>query len=612
MKKIFVRALFMSLMPILVLRAAAAAAFEKWDVQKEVTRLSAAAPYFAAYPSATGAIFWKLSDRYSVADDGSALHEGIHILFLKGGASGKTTRPVRFPYPDEDGASFEVTLSAWYDPDDGRYLGELVREEYDLYGIRGVEISFPMESAGRVAVIAFSDRVPGDRHLDGVVPLTAVYPVWERTVEVEAPNGAPVYWEGVGVREPERARDGEIERYIWTVLNEPAWEQSRTGLIDIEKPALAFSLDHGQFANLKKLRELENAPYAPKMPSSVAARSGPKKTLRNIAEYMSSRLIMPAEGTDRVRKLDVIGPDGPWTGWEQVLIAAWWMRSLGFKADVYWIQKIPSGKDGPASRTIWSEPVLRVRDKNMTYLYFKSGQAGSPEKIHPDLYGKALYKAGNNEAERITVPRGTASNHVLRQNWEVSVDESGIASGRVDMTFTGAWTDIFSFAAADTGVMPGMNFSIQGITFEERSSKNIPNGRRVSYTVRAAPGIAAQGSLLLKLMGGLPVCFGEIPKDGSAYSFRFPFIFEINGAIVTPKGYSVLSMPEKNSIEDSGAAVEQSAAHWPRKRLLESSCRWTVRSVKRDRYRSAGIAEQLAAVSAWPDTVIPLRKLTRR
>jgi hypothetical protein len=608
--KISVRALFFLIMPILALTVAKVGAFEKWDIRKEVTRLSADAPNFAAYPPATEAIFWKLSDRYSMSDDGGAIHESVYILFLKEGGLGEATRPIRFPYPEEEGASLDVTLSAWYDPNDGDFLGELPREEYDLYGIRGVEVSFPGESAGCVAVIAVSESVPGDYRLDGMVSLAAMFPVWERTVEVEVPDGAPIYWEGVGVREPERVRSGKIERYIWTVLNEPAWEKGRTGLIDAGKPALAFSLDHGQLANLKKLRELENPLYAPKIPPSFAsAKSDLKRTLQNIAGYMSSRSIPPAEGADRVRRHDVIGPDGPWTGWEQVLIAARWMSSLGFETDVYWIQHIPSGTDGPASRRIWSEPVLRVCDKNGADFYFKSGQTGSPEKLHPSLYGEILYKAGNSMTERITLPRGTAADHVLSQNWKVSVNESGIASGSVDITFTGAWMNVFSLAEADTsGVMPGMNFSVPGITFEEKSSKNIPNGRRVSYAVQAAPGIVAQDSLLLKLIGGLPVCFGEIPRDGSAYSFRFPFIFESNAVITTPKGYKALSIPGKNSLGDSGAVVEQSAEHWPRKRLVESSCRWTVRSVKPDEYQSARIAEQLAVISAWPDTAIPLRK----
>jgi hypothetical protein len=471
-----------------------------------------------------------------------------------------------------------------------------------------MEISFPRESAGCVAVIAFSESVPGDYRLDGVVSLAAMFPVWERTVEVEVPDGAPVYWEGVGVREPERARSGKTERYTWTVLNEPAWERNRAGLIDMGKPTLAFSLDHGQFANLKKLRELENPPYAPKIPSQVAsAKSDIKKTLQNIAGYMSSRSIPPEEGTDKVRRHDVIGPDGPWTGWEQVLIAARWMRSLGFETDIYWIQKLPAGTDGPASPGIWREPVLRARGEKGADFYFKSGQTGSPEKLHSSLYGENLYKAGNSGAERITLPRGTAADHVLSQNWKVSVNEQGIASGSVDIIFTGAWMDIFSLTA-ETDVMSGMNFSVPGITFEEKSSKNIPNGRRVSYTVHAAPGIVAQDSLLLKLMGGLPVSFGEIPKDGSKYSFRFPFVFEINAAITTPKGYRALSIPAKSFLGDSGAEVEQSAAHWIRKRLVESSCRWTVRSVKSDEYQSARIAEQLAVVSAWPDTAIPLKK----
>jgi hypothetical protein len=290
-----------------------------------------------------------------------------------------------------------------------------------------------------------------------------------------------------------------------------------------------------------------------------------------------------------------------------VLIAARWLSSLGFEADVYWIQKIPCGTDGPATRTIWREPVLRARGKNGADFYFKSGQTGSPEKLHSSLYGEVLYKAGSGGAERITLPRGTVADHVLSQNWRVSVDERGIASGKVDITFTGAWMDVF-LLSSETGVMPEMNFNVPGITFEDTSSNNIPNGRRVSYAVRATPGIVAQDSLLLKLMGGLPVCFGEIPRDGSKYSFRFPFTFEINAAITTPKGYKALSAPGKSALGDSGAAVEQSAAHWPRKRLLESSCRWTVRSVKSDEYQSARIAEQLAVVSAWPDTAIPLRK----
>ncbi|MDR0654275.1 MAG: hypothetical protein LBG12_13355, partial [Synergistaceae bacterium] len=82
MKKISVMALFLLMISIWALPSAKAGAFEKWDVEKEVTRLSADAPNFAAYSSATEAIAWKLSDRYSLSDDGGALHEGIYILFL--------------------------------------------------------------------------------------------------------------------------------------------------------------------------------------------------------------------------------------------------------------------------------------------------------------------------------------------------------------------------------------------------------------------------------------------------------------------------------------------------------------------------------------------------
>jgi hypothetical protein len=109
-------------------------------------------------------------------------------------------------------------------------------------------------------------------------------------------------------------------------------------------------------------------------------------------------------------------------------------------------------------------------------------------------------------------------------------------------------------------------------------------------------------------MGGLPASLGEIPQDGMKYTLRFPFVFEINSEISTPKGYRALSVPGKIQIGDSKAMVDRELVHWARSGRAEGYFRWTVRSFDMDEYMSGRMAEQLSMAVAWPDTTIPLRK----
>jgi hypothetical protein len=604
---------FLVLSAIVLAQSFAVPAFplEQWSLEGEISRLAAEAPTLAAFPGMPGVV-WKSSDRYSLAPDGGKLHYSVFLLLLAEGGVSNEIDSMSFPSPLDEGASFEVTAS-WHDQSDGERLGELPVVEYDRNGIKGIEVLFPDESEGFLAAIAVSERVPGQYRLDDVLPMAGELPIWERTVEVEVPDGMRVYWEGVGVRDPERTRNGRTELISWSVLNEPAWKGS--GLVDSVMPSLAFSLDHGQLSALKALRALENPPYAPKMPSSVLSmRSDLGKTAESISKYMSSRLMPDEAGTRLVRPLESISPEGPWTGWEQVLIAGRWLKSLGFGADIYWLQSVPVGADGPASPKIWKEPILKSSDGDGREIYFKAGQSGDLAKPHASLYGAALYRAGGNGVERLAVPRGSASEHTLAQNWKVEIDENGRASGTLDVTATGGWMDIFGLDLSDedenmaSGIIRGMDFNIPGANMVLKSAKRLSSGCRVSYSVEAVPGIVSSGSVLLKLMGGLPVSLGEIPQDGTKYTLRFPFVFEINSEISTPKGYKALSVPGKMQIGDSKAMLDRELVHWARSGRAEGYFRWTVRSFDIDEYMSGRIGEQLSMAAAWPDTTIPLRK----
>ena len=587
-------------------------ALEHWDVSAEVARLSAEAPTLAAFPGTPGVI-WMRSGRYSLTADGGKLHDSIFVLLMGEGSAANAITSKKFPYPAYDGARLEITEAAWYDPSDGKRIGDLPRREYDENGIKGVEVLFPDETEGHVVAITASETITGEYRLDDVLSLSGELPAWEQTVEVELPDGMNLYWAGVGVLDPERKKNGRTQLTTWTVLNEPAWVSS--GLVDSGRPSLAFSLDHGQLAGLKKLRSLENPTYAPPIPSSVSSvRANLSKAVENISKYMLQQSIQRGIAADTVRAEGATPMEGPWTNWEQVLIAGRWLSSLGFNVNVYWTQSVPVGSDGPSSPKIWKEPILKVSDKDGHEMYFKAGQSGDPEKPHPSLYGAALYRAGNNGVEKITLPRGSASDHTLSQNWKVEVDENGKAAGTLDITLTGGWMEVFAIDRDDDsdviadGVLNGMRLNAPGTNLTMKSTKRLPSGCRLSFAVESAPGIASSGNILLKLMGALPSSLADIPRNGMKYNLRFPFVFEINSEISTPKGYKALTVPGKVQTGDSKAMLEQSLVHWTKRALAEGSCRWTVRSSEMDEYMSGRVSDQLTLVLNWPDTAIPLRK----
>jgi hypothetical protein len=247
-------------------------------------------------------------------------------------------------------------------------------------------------------------------------------------------------------------------------------------------------------------------------------------------------------------------------------------------------------------------------------IYYKPGGAGNYGIPHPSLYGVPLYRAGSSGIEKIVTPVGSAGEHTLTQKWKVSIDESGVASGELDITVNGAWMGVFaldgdaSLEELSSRILKNFNFNVSSLELEAKSMKRTGRGCRVSFALNAAPGIVSGRDILFKLMGGFPACFEEIPRSGAKYTLRFPFIFEIDSVITTPKGYRTLSLPGKLKSGDSKAELDQSVEHWPRRRQAEASCRWTVRAYDIDEYLSGRLAEHLGAVIAWADTAIPLRK----
>ncbi|MDR1944213.1 MAG: hypothetical protein LBQ19_05265, partial [Synergistaceae bacterium] len=311
---------------------------------------------------------------------------------------------------------------------------------------------------------------------------------------------------------------------------------------------------------------------------------------------------------------EFVSGGGPWTAWEGTLIAGKWMESLGYSVKVFWSQKTPVRQDGPDSAANWREPVLVLSRGSASDIYFTAGQSSEFGRLSPSLYGATVYRFDGNNVNRITLPRGNAADHTLTESWRLGIDENGVAAGSLDITVTGGWTNIVSNGnlpsvedAADD-IQRTIAFSVPGIRFETASVSQSGSGYRMTFRVRAPLGIVSGKDILMRIPGGVPVTFGDIPNDNEGFVFCFPFVFEQNIVISTPKGYRTVALPAKTQHGDSKAMIGESIVHWERKSRLEASSKWIVRSAAIDQTLAKRILDQLALARGWAQMTVPLRK----
>jgi hypothetical protein len=584
-----------------------------WDARKDVIRLSKEAPSLAAFPG-VDEVTWLSAYSYSLRPDGGMekVHRRLELLggnLEERGAPG----PVSIPFPSAPDASLEVTAAAWHNPSTGEEEGSLETVYYDRDGVREAEIAIPEEALG--SVIAIETRIVSPRkyYLDDQLVMAGSSPIWEQRIEIVIPQDMDFYWQGTGVRSPERSSDMGIERISWTVMNQPAWK--RSGILDEHPPSLVFSLRRGLAYGLSELRNLENSIVAPPVPAEISRAGSPQKSGENIAAFLRDRMISFDGRTQiPVRGREFVSGDGPWTAWEGTLIAGKWLESLGYSVKVFWSQKTPVRQDGPDSAANWREPVLVLSRGSAADIYFTAGQSCEFGRLSPSLYGAAVYRFDGNNVNRITLPRGNASDHTLTESWRLGIDENGVATGSLDITVTGGWVDIISNGkqpsaedAADD-IQGIIEFGVPGIRLKTASISQSGNGYRMTFGVRAPLGIVSGRDILMRIPGGVPVTFGDIPNDNEEFVFSFPFVFEQNIVISTPKGYRAVSLPAKTQHGDSKAMINESIVHWEKRAQVEASSKWIVRSAAIDQTLAKRVLDQLALARGWARMTVPLRK----
>jgi hypothetical protein len=579
---------------------------DEWDAAGDVVRLSKEVPSIVAFPDARGVV-WLSSYSYKLRSDGGMEKRHRLLMMLGDSWEGETLDQFVIPCSGGPGSTVEVSEASWYDPSSGKKAGTLDVLRYDEDGASGAEIAVPLEARGHVIAVDSYTINPGKYYLDDLLVLAGDVPIWEQRVEVEIPEEMDFYWHGIGVRAPERSAALGTERIAWTIMNQPEWV--RSGLLDEHPPTLVFSLHKGFSSYLKELRDLENSFAAPPIPPEISS-AGAGKNLQKLGERIAAFTrdkIIPSgvRMPEGVRERSLIGDSGPWTVWEATLIAAKWLRSMGFEPKIFWRQRIPVNQDGPDAKSLWSEPVLVINRGGASDIYFTAGQSQEFGRLKPSLYGASIYRGSGMEIQKIALPGGSASDHTLKQTWRLTLGENGVAKGSLDIMATGGWADIFS---EGRDIQDKISFGVRGISMDLAAVTASGNGCRIRFEVSAPLGIVSGGDILMKIPGGLPSSFSDIPADRQAFSFNFPFVFDQDVIISTPKGFKALALPADTRHGDGKAMINESVVHWTRKARIEAFSKWTVRSAAVDSALSSRILDQLAIVRGWSELTIPLRK----
>jgi hypothetical protein len=588
---------------------------DEWDAGADVVRLSREAPSSAAFSNAYG-IVWLSSYNYKLRPDGGMEKRHRLLVMLADNWDGEALDQFVIPCPPDPGSTVEIAEASWYVPSSGEKAGSLDVRYYDENGVSGAEVIIPKEAGGCVVAVDSFAINPKKYYLDDLLVLAGSAPIWEQRIEVEIPEEMDFYWQGIGIRAPERSAVLGVERITWTMMNQPAWV--RSGLLDEHPPTLVFSLHKGFSSSLRELRDLENSFIAPPIPleiSSAGAGGSLQKVGERIAAFVRENMIsygahIPAGVRDR----SFIGDRGPWTVWEGTLIAAKWLQSMGYDSKIFWSQRMPVGQDGPDAKLLWGEPVLVINRGGTSDIYFTAGQTAEFGRLKPSLYGASIYRGSGREIQKIILPRGSASDHTLAQLWRLTLGENGVAKGSLDITATGRWADILamgrapSLESAGAGIQDKIIFGIRGISLDIAAVTVLGNGYRLSFGVSAPLGIVYGSDILMKIPGGIPSSFADIPADHEEFSFNFPFVFDQNVIISTPKGFRALAVPAKTQHGDGKAMFNESIAHWAKKARIEASSKWTVRSAAVDLALVPRILDQLAMARGWSELTIPLRK----
>lgn len=563
-----------------------------------IARLTQEAPYFDSYPGTKGLVWLREVD-YSLLSDGRMERISKWVILARRGISDNW---LKWDIPIQNVEELEVMEAALYDPGSYSLIAPIIPESRAIQGglvIR--EIRFPDIQDEFLIVLVMKEKVSRDCRLDDFLWLGFDIPVWEQKISVNLPAGMDLSYSSSQLSEPLIMDKGATRKYEWHVFDVPSW--SGDSLVENNRPSLVFSTRKGEIAFIRDLAMVQKCslPPVPRSISSLAGSGRSESDLERILEKMENMPILRGIPNGYIRPS--IPLEAPWTDAEKILLLSGWLEELGWANRIFWTTMSEIRETTPGSRAFLSEPVLEIETRTGTGVYYSPGQGVPFGEIPPRLWGRTLYALQGDTLEKITIPRGKASDHRLAIRWDLQLGQNGVMSGDMEAVILNGWNDIF-FSGLPTDeelVREFLENRIEGDLQGTPEIESLKGGIRVRVKVAMNSTIMNGNNLLVRVPYFFIPQIPEMSKVNSLSSLRFPFAAEQSFEISFPEQMELLALPNTMPRETEGLSLQENFALNKRKNIVKGMIKIVSTIDRVDESTGSFLIDSLRKWVIWAD-----------
>jgi hypothetical protein len=582
------------------------------DPEKALPEILREAPSVNMYTGQNGVVL--LRDlQYRLRSDGF-MEKTTYLVLEEIRGLSKTWQAI--PVVAPPGGSCEILEARLYDRRTSSPMLSVKPPRTRAEDGEALEVRIPNNLDGRILVVGFRTIHPTQMNVEDRVNLALALPVWEQKISVEVPSGLPLVSVGGEGVIPDLERNGSTDIYRWSFLDTPP--RKSEGLFKEPSRVLVFSLTKGGRMAFEAAAS-EDPGSAMPVPEEVdrLLSEGPSvKTGKKILEYFAaSRAISTTLPEDHVRPAADISAQGPWSVWEASFLLKNWMENAGWGVETLWKPAVSLQETIPATKKIWTRPVLYLVPPSGNGFYYSVQQQSPPGTVPPSLWGRTLYGLEGGTLSKRIVPTGDAGDHRLTVRWKLEMDETGAASGEFELRVRGGWLQALCGGRAPTmdnfrELLDNASFpNTPDIRWQEANIRKRSNGFDLAVTFHATSGILSGEDILIRWpVAVFPWQQDTLTEVSEDMSLRFPLVFEQKTVMKIPEGFDVLALPAMHPSERRGITLTENMEHTRRGRTIKGGYKVVVSSAGLGRDGFSDFRSVTNRTIAWTDMTIPLRK----
>ena len=527
-------------------------------------------PDFSTY-SETGArgpdgVIWLKRVDIGVAPEGGVERQTMWILLAR---EGLPPRWLSWNIPVPKGGTAEFLEASVYSVPDAEKIGTAIPGPTFGDTIRSAAFSGLPEEF--ILVVHYREVFPEKLSVDDLVWTSESLPVWETAIRVTVPAGHPFYYFSSPNHTPQEVKVNDRTAYEWHVLNTAAEVSPSIRVADREYVVFGSRGDRRNFARFIRGLEGVRLPPPPQAVRDMSGRRRDAKFVENVLSWLYEQpgIVLTSEPRE-------VPAEAPWTAREKLLLAHNWLKEAVVSARLFWRLPYAPGNDRPACEAAIVDPLLEVSlpDSKSGAFYFdmeRPPRAGGNGPLFGGIVYGIAQGVGDNLEERVPPPQKAAENR-LSARFNLSLSESGIMTGTIQITARNAWRQ-FLFPGKPTSGdladwMKNMFTQVprySDVTFRETRTENV-----VTVTLSGTQMIrGTEGSHIMTSPPPLvPKWFGNLSSGPFPYSLNFPFVMEAKLTLALPASTVNALLPPQ--VAQGAGKIRYSESHRldKRKRFL--------------------------------------------